>query len=148
MVGVCVTIGGWKLGFGRWQNPGPGFLPMLLGIIISLLSLVWLIMSIARERDIKPSKMFYDYRKVILIILSLIVYTLLLDKAGFMICTFLFLIFLFRAIEPQRWRLVIVLALVVTVVSVFVFQLWLGVQFPEGPFSIYLVKRWIYSIAH
>lgn len=148
LLGAYVFIEGRKLGFGEWKNPGPGFIPVLSGLLIFFLSALWLAMTLLKKWGVGSTKRFFSeshsYKRVIFIILALIVYTFLLNYAGFMVSTFIFLVFLFRAIEPQRWRLAVVVALIVAILSVFVFQLWLGVQLPEGPFSIYGVKKWIY----
>jgi len=145
---VCVIIGGWRLGFGEWKNPGPGFIAVLAGLLIFFLSASWLAMTLLKKWSVGSTKMFFgesdSYKRVILVILALVVYTFVLNYAGFMVSTFVFLVFLFRAIEPQRWRLAMVLALIVAILSVLVFQVWLGVQLPEGPFSIYGIKKWIY----
>jgi putative tricarboxylic transport membrane protein len=148
VLGICVFIGGWRLGFGEWKDPGPGFMAVLSGLLIFFLSALWLAMTLLKKWGIDLAKKFFSesdsYKRVILIILALVFYTFLLNIAGFMISTFIFLVFLFRMIEPQRWRLAIVVALIVTIISVFVFQFWLGVQLPEGPFSLYVIKKWIY----
>lgn len=147
MMGVYVVIEGWRLGFGAWREPGTGFLAVLSGTVIFFLSALWIVITLVKKWGIETTKKFFSkpdsYKRVILTIVTFAVYTFLLDKAGFMVSTFIFLIFLFRAIEPQSWRLVIVVALFVTILSVLVFQVWLAVPLPEGFFSIYSIEKWI-----
>jgi hypothetical protein len=54
------------------------------------------------------------------------------------------MVFLLRAIEAQRWGLTLALSIVTMVFCVVVFQLWLQVQFPEGPVSVYAIRKWVY----
>ena len=147
-LGVWVAIGGWRLQFGEWKNPGPGFIPVLSGILIFLLSALWLVMTLVKKWGMGERKIFFSEPgsslKVILSVLALVFYAILLDRVGFMISTFVLLIFLFRAIEPQSWKISIAMAFIVTFFCVFCFQVWLQVQFPEGLFSIYLLRKWIY----
>ena len=146
-LGLYVTISGVRLGFGEWQDPGSGFIAVLSGCGLLLLSAIWLVMTIAKRWGLTPTKKFFaestSYKRVLLIILSLLVFAALLDWAGFMITTLVFLVFLFRSIDPQRWRIAIPLALGIAIICFIVFQLWLQVQLPEGPLSIYSITKWI-----
>lgn len=146
-IGLYVIISGVRLGFGEWQDPGSGFIAVLSGCVLFFLAAIWLVMTIAKKWGLEPTKKFFaesdSYKRVLLTLLSLVVFAALLDLIGFMITTFALLVFLFRVIDPQRWRLAIPLALGITIVCVIVFQLWLHVQLPEGPLSIYTIMRWV-----
>jgi putative tricarboxylic transport membrane protein len=146
-LGLYVIISGVRLGFGEWQDPGPGFIAVLSGCVLFFLSALWLMMTMAKKWGLEPTKRFFaesdSYKRVLLTLVSLVVFAALLNLIGFMIATLALLIFLFRAIDPQRWRLAIPLALGITIVCVIVFQIWLQVQLPEGPFSIYAIMRWL-----
>lgn len=145
--GLYVIISGVRLGFGEWQNPGSGFIAVLSGCGLLFLSAIWLVMTIAKKWGLAPTKKFFaefdSYKRVLVIILSLVVFAALLDWIGFMITTLAFLVFLFRSIDPQKWGIAIPLALGITIVCVIVFQVCLKVQLPEGPLSIYAITRWI-----
>jgi putative tricarboxylic transport membrane protein len=148
MLGVCVIVGGWRYGFGEWQNPGPGFMAVVAGVIIFFLSALWLVLSLVKRRSVEPTKKFFAetgcYKRVIFTLLAFLVYTFFFEKAGFIISTFLFLILLMKAVEPQSWKLTILVSLFVSILSVLIFQVCLHVPFPEGPLNIYSVIKWIY----
>ena len=147
-LGVWVALGGWQLDFGEWRDPGPGFIPVLSGILIFSLSALWLAMTLIKKWGMEPRRKFFSEPgslfKIALSVLALVVYTLLLSQVGFLISTLVLLIFLLRAIEPQSWRMTLTMAFLVTIFCVLCFQVWLQVQFPEGLFSIYQIKKWIF----
>ncbi len=138
-----VIQAGFRLGFGTWHEPGPGFIAVLAGALLAGLSAVWLTMTLAASSD--RGRRFFKERdslkKVLLALGALVGFALLLDRAGFLLSCLLLLLFLFRAIEPQRWPLTIALTVGVTLLCALVFQVWLQVQFPEGPISTYALLR-------
>ncbi|MBW2148747.1 MAG: tripartite tricarboxylate transporter TctB family protein [Deltaproteobacteria bacterium] len=148
ILGLLVIVGGIRLGFGHWNDPGQGFMAILSGITLSILSVLWLAITLVKKSTSGTTKTFFpapdSYKKMILTLLPVVLYALLLNKLGFLITTFLFLIFLFKVIEPQRWSKAIGTAFIATVCSFCLFQLWLNVQFPDGLISIYWIKKWIY----
>jgi cell division protein FtsW (lipid II flippase) len=73
------------------------------------------------------------YRKGGLILLDLIFYNLALGFLGFTVTTFLFVVFLMKIVETQRWARTLVTALCSAVGFYFVFQSWLMVDLPTGP---------------
>jgi hypothetical protein len=67
-----------------------------------------------------------------LVLLALFLYVALLNTLGFLLCTLLLLIFLFRAVEPYPWHTVL-LASVLSLASVYaVFVLLMDVRLPSG----------------
>ena len=142
---VYVISTGFALGFGRWSEPGPGFIAVLSGSLLFGLSAAWLIPALVRRAQ--AARRFFpetgSARKVGLIVVALAGFTLLLDWAGFLLTTFAFMLFLLRAIEPQRWRTTILLSSLTAIICLLVFQVWLQVQLPEGPVSVYALMKWL-----
>ncbi|MBE0555855.1 MAG: tripartite tricarboxylate transporter TctB family protein [Proteobacteria bacterium] len=66
---------------------------------------------------------------------ALLAYALLMKPLGFLLCTVLFIGFLLRAVEPQRWSVVIVGAVGAALGAFAVFNLWLKTQLPQGPWG-------------
>jgi len=145
LIGIYVIATGWHLGFGAFDSPGPGFIAVFAGLTLSVFSAVNLvfIISIYRKTAVQSFWPQPDSRKKVLAILAgPIAFTLLLNYAGFFICTLAMLIYLFRAIHQHRMSLTIVLAVTAAVFCLVLFQLLLKVQFPEGIFGIYHLKGW------
>jgi putative tricarboxylic transport membrane protein len=144
-----VTLSGVRLGFGEWREPGPGFLAVLSGLALGALAGVWFGMTLAKRwgNGSGARRFIADpggFRKVALTTGALVAFALFLEPLGFPLATFAFLVFLLRAIEPRRWGLTLALSIVTMVLSVLVFQVWLQVQFPEGPVSVYALRKWIF----
>lgn len=59
-------------------------------------------------------------------------YAFLLEKAGFVVSTFLLLFVLFKAVEHQGWRLAVGGSLAVAIASYAIFDRWLMLQLPKG----------------
>ena len=145
-LGLYVMASGFDLGFGEWHEPGSGFIAVLSGGLLFSLSVLWFGMTLLKKWGREERKKFFkepdSFKKVLLTLLPLIGFTLILNRVGFMISSFLLLGFLLKAVEPQRWRITILLTLIVTILCVLVFQVWLKVQFPEGPVSLYSIRKW------
>jgi hypothetical protein len=146
LLAAYVVWSGFRLGFGEWREPGPGFIAVLVGVLLGGLSGICLAVSRRGAAAADAARRFFPEtgsgRRVGLIVAALAAFALLLDRLGFLISTVLFLLFLLRTIQPQRWRTTLVMSVATAIVCVVVFQLWLQVQLPEGPINIYaLMKR-------
>ena len=144
-----VTVSGFRYGFGDWREPGPGFLTVLSGIVLGALAAVWFGMTLVKRwGDGGAAKLFIadagGLKKVGLTMAALVAFVFLLEPLGFPLATLAFMIFLLRAIEPQRWGLTLTLSVVTMVLCVLVFQIALQVQFPEGPVSVHTIRKWVF----
>jgi hypothetical protein len=74
---------------------------------------------------------------MVLTVFALLVYAWTMEYAGFLISTFFFLAFLLRFIEPQRWSVVLLGALLTSSVSFLIFEVLLQCQLPRGPFQVF-----------
>jgi hypothetical protein len=125
-----------KFPFGNFANPGPGFLPLSVGIIMFLLSLILFVQCFLKgEGEGKTLWTKGATARVLLILASLIVYGVLLESLGFILMTFLLMGFLLLAIGSQRIVLAVLISLFSSIGCYAVFQLWLEVQLPKGIFG-------------
>jgi len=67
-----------------------------------------------------------------LVLAVLLAYTAFLEVLGFLLATFLLLLFLFRGIEPQRWVVSIGGSALTSFITYALFELWLKTQLPKG----------------
>jgi len=74
---------------------------------------------------------------MILTFIALLAYAVGMEYLGFLISTFLFIAFLLKFIEPQRWTVVLFGSILASGVSYCIFELILQVQLPKGPFEIF-----------
>jgi len=134
---VIVLYDSKRFGLGTLNHPGPGFLPFCCGLILIGLSMIIFIQATAMhsiEKNGSLRKLWEGVRwsKAIYIVLALLVYVLTFTYFGFLISTFMMLLFLFKAIEHQKWSVAVLEAILASIISFLVFGLWLDVQFPRG----------------
>lgn len=137
-VGISIALGSLRYGIGPLESPGTGFLPFLAGCAIALLAFIGLIhATLARRKGTgwTPILRGVLWRKPLLVMAALLAYALLMKPLGFILCTFLFIGFLLRAVEPQRWSVVILGAIGTAIGTFVIFNVWLKAQLPQGPWG-------------
>lgn len=131
----------YRLGLGNFRGPGPGFLPFVASLVLGGLSSLLLLQTIYRKEEEKElTKALSDWGswgKVVYTLAALLLYVFLLEKLGFLLCTFLLVAFLLLVIEGQRPSVVMATAFFATVFSYILFQVWLNIQLPSGVLGIY-----------
>ena len=131
-----ICCGSILLPYGNIHNPGPGFFPLWLGIILGALSIGLLLQSARRKEgvrvlgDILPEKV--RWQKVLWVLIALVLYGCLMNIFGFLIVTFFLMAFLLRFIEPQPWKSVIGWTLVGSLGCYLVFEVWMKLRLPKG----------------
>ncbi len=131
-----ICWGSILLPYGNIHNPGPGFFPLWLGVILGALS-VGLLLQAARRKeearvggDVLAEKVRWP--RVLSVLVALVLYGWLMNILGYLIVTFLLMAFLLRFIEPQPWRSVIGWTLVGSLGSYLVFEVWMKLRLPKG----------------
>jgi hypothetical protein len=122
------------IGVGSLRRPGPGLLALGAGAGIGLLALAVFIRTFLSkpEADVGLDEKSIRRGKFFLICASLFVYAALISWLGFALSTFLFVLFLFRTVQTERWWRSLVKALLITVGNYLVFVVWLGIRLPGG----------------
>jgi putative tricarboxylic transport membrane protein len=124
-----------RLPLGSFHDPGPGFLPLLVGLILAGLSIICFQTGRTAERKDEKASWYSRerWKNLIWILLALFAYAVALDNLGFLVSTFLFLSVLFRVgMEPQKWYWAIGGSAIASVSCYVVFELWLRTQLPKG----------------
>ena len=135
LLATAIGIQSYKLSLGTWAEPGPGFFPMGSGIALGLISFLILLNSLWTHEPGQRVPFWPGGRaaiKIVLVVLTLLLYGILLEYLGFLLCTFIALMFLLRVIETQKWFSAISFAVITTVISFAVFEFCLKSQFPKG----------------
>ena len=130
-LGAVAVFESSKLAFGTINSPGPGFFPWWTSALIVLLALVLMVQAPTNSSvaNAGPGRI----AKVVLLLIVLSAYTFLLDSLGYLICTFLLVLFMLRALDPQRWTVALGMAMITAFGSYVVFAVWLGIPLPRGP---------------
>ncbi len=136
-MGVC--YGGYDLELGTLRDPGSGFMFFWVGIIMTALSATILIRALKMKDGGERVSILgkeIRWKKILAVLAVLFLYAYAFTSLGFILTTGLLLLFLFKAIEPQKWSWAVLGAIVSTLSAYGVFQLWLGSQLPRGLLGI------------
>ncbi len=139
IIGICIVLNvSFTYKIGHLGSPGPGFMPLLASIAISVFALAALVQGTFRRREGKlwtPVLKGFSWRKSFFVFGALIAYSLLFSSLGFILCTFLFLVIMFRVIKPMSWIWVIPASIITSLIFYGVFGVWLQAQLPKGPWG-------------
>jgi len=139
---ICVVVASYicvesvRIDPGTLSNPGPGFLPLICGLVFGVFGCLVFIKTFLRSPFEEKEVLWGPdtrLREIILSIISLIVYALLMEFIGFHLVTLLWMIFTCRWIGKLRWRTTLLLS-VLTVIANYFLSYYLGIRFPLGSF--------------
>jgi hypothetical protein len=121
---------------GRLTQPGPGYLPLALGIILILLSLILLVgqkkKSPGARQAVLPAARSGGWKKVVYTVLVLTIAGFFFERVGYLLTFFFLIVLLMKGAERQSWKRIFLTALLTTVGVYVVFVLLLEVQLPHG----------------
>jgi putative tricarboxylic transport membrane protein len=136
IVSTCICWGSALLPYGNVHDPGPGFLPFWLGIVLGLMSIGLILQSSLKKsggkmlREVLAEKV--RWVKVLSTLIALTLYAVLMDYVGFLIITFLLIAYLIRFIDPQSWKKSLGWALAGSIGAHLIFNVWLQLRLPRG----------------
>jgi putative tricarboxylic transport membrane protein len=136
IVGLAITLGSYRMGLGTLNHPGPGFLSFGCGgILAGLSALVFIKGMLSPREEVGTFRRLWGgtrWHRGVYVLAALLIYNFTFAYLGFILSTILLLLFLFKAIEPQKWSVAVTGALVASVASYILFARWLDVQLPAG----------------
>lgn len=139
LIGVIVVIASIRLDLGSLAAPDTGFMPFLSGLGMCLFATIGLIHGTLENRRgvrwkpvIEPH---LQWEKALYVLAALLAYVFLFTRLGFVLSTLLFLGFLFRAVKPQKWSVVILGSVLITACAYLIFGVWIKSQLPKGPWG-------------
>jgi putative tricarboxylic transport membrane protein len=135
-LGIYIAYEGYKLDLGTLGNPKSGFFIFWAGVVLAGLSFILFLQTFSqKDKKKKEEQSLWEgihWGRGVKLILALLIYALVFKPLGFVISTFLLLIFLFKGHEPQKWSVVLVLSIATIAVCYGVFGVLLEMQFPVG----------------
>lgn len=132
LLSILICIESYRLGIGSFHAPGTGFFPFWVGMVFGMLSLLLLILTFIREGKRVGITEKVQWRSIILVLASLFLYAVVLEKIGFVVSTLLFIGALLMIIERKKWHIVVIIAILSTLTFYIVFQVWLQSNLPKG----------------
>jgi hypothetical protein len=132
-VGAVFAVGGIALGLGSMRNPGPGFLPLLMALLLICFSLLLLFRSFM-EPGLSSALKGLRWKSQAIMVASVFVYGFLLNLLGFLLSTFGLMSVLFGLsfLDRKAWTKVLFYAAATAFIGWLVFSVILRVPFPRG----------------
>jgi putative tricarboxylic transport membrane protein len=121
-------------------GPGAGFLPFWLGVLLAILATILFVSAWRREGTAtEDSKPVFPGKQapftISLVLVGLAVYIELIEILGYIADTFLFVIFLMKIVEREKWPLSLILAVCTSAGLFIVFQVLLQITLPSNMFG-------------
>ena len=133
LIGLVVVMESQKIPDSAYGSAvGPKVFPMWLGAILLVLSLR-LLYETFKYKSEAATKEIFQYKKFAIILISAVLYAFTLEKLGYVISTFGFLLIAFQTMERGRILRSILIALVFSVGIYYLFSEFLGGSLPGFP---------------
>lgn len=136
LVSIAVFVESIRLGVGKFQNPGMGFMTFCASGILGILSLILFIRASLSKEKTKPLFVGEFWKRVIFVLFVLSAYSVVMPILGYLLSTFILMTLLFWILEREKIWLVFIASFLTTLVTYFVFSKWLNCQFPDGLFGL------------
>jgi putative tricarboxylic transport membrane protein len=134
---------GMSLQIGTPRNPGPGFIPVILGVLL-VASTGFYLVRVFHPKDLDgeekkpPEGEKKNYTAILGITGCAVLFPLLLETLKFVVTTFAVSFFMLFLLKPRRWAFSLFLAAGMSVASFLIFSRLLGVALPMGFLEILL----------
>ena len=139
-LGLYVAIEAQSLGLWTALGPGPGLLPLVLGVSLLGLTAVWFVQTVIQLRrrslEAQPSEDRLDRTYAVGVVVGLALLASLMDLLGFQISMALFLFAELTWLGRQKWWVSAIIALVGSVGIFVLFDRVLAVQLPLSSLSM------------
>ncbi len=136
LFGAITTVLSLKMPIGTFRAAGSGMFPLCLGILLLMLSALYLLNLYFMEKNPpgkKPaSELSEPNKQTIFFLGTMVLTTLLLKKFGYPLSSFLLLLSLFRILGLKRWAHNALLSFIVVAASYLLFVQWLKIPLPKG----------------
>ena len=134
LIGTGVVIGSIRLKVGTLLMPQPGFFPFLGGLLLIGLSLVVLIQGWLNRgtEPRQPRESFGEWRRPLILVVSLSLYTVVLEALGYVLPTILLATIILRVLGVTSWKVLVLASGGMSVGTYYLFGRLLGIELPAG----------------
>jgi hypothetical protein len=133
VIGTAFAFGATSYSFGRSANPGPGYFPFGLGVLLALLGAIIIFKSLVIETEDGGPIGRFAWRPLLIILGAIALFGFTLERLGLAIALPLLIIVSGLASDEFRWKGTLVSAVILTVGSYLVFIKGLGLIIPLWP---------------
>jgi len=127
---LTYSLNHYKLGTVRM--PKEGFMPLVLGIGMTIISGFLMIQAFLGKGDAKDVKLSFSWIRFGALIVVSLTYALLLQKLGYLIGTFLFLLSVLKIAGVKGYLKPLIVSVICAVSFYIIFKMALGVMLPSG----------------
>ena len=132
---IWVVVESVQLNYYTKLGPGPGFFPFWLALSMGGLSTAWFVQLLLRPlqgkaMDFLPSRA--GCWRIASLIVSVAVFGLLVEKVGFSVLMFVFLLFLLLALGRQSAVVTLTVSILGSFGIYYIFTAYLNVHLPES----------------
>jgi len=132
ITGVAYFIESLKLPLGKASAPGAGFYPLLVGLFLTVLALSLFFSQRKKTEDIEEFPKGSERTRVIALAITLVLFVILLKPLGYIISTTGMLILIIKIFGLRKWRYIILLSIITTAISYYIFEKLMAIPFPPG----------------
>jgi putative tricarboxylic transport membrane protein len=130
LVGIGCALGSLQLPLGTPLDPKPGFFPLLAGIFLSGLSILYLLRAFLKGSP--ERRTFVAKWRPGLLIIGLFIYSIILDPVGYVVAMIVLSLAILRILETTTWWKLAAISLAASIGSYILFDRILGVNLPLG----------------
>jgi len=125
--------------YSSFIGPAAGFFPFWLGLLLAILSLIWLVeVSVRPVPPIEPGFIpeRSGVRRIVAIVGALTVFAAVVDTVGFAVSAFAFLVFLLVVLGRQGLPVTLAVSVTGSFGLSYVFRDWLQVPLPASSLEL------------
>jgi putative tricarboxylic transport membrane protein len=138
LLGIAYLAGSLKLPMGSAVKPGAGLFPLLVGVSLTILSLLLLIFALkqkeASPKDQEPFPQGKDRQRVAAVAITLILFVVLLKPLGYGVSSALLMAATLRLLGLRSWGKIVLISILTAAISYYLFDSLLGTPLPRGLF--------------
>ena len=120
--------------FGSLSAPGPGYLPLVLAIVLGVFGLIVMLRS--RASPLLAAIDWTEGRRAIVLLIACAVAAYALEHIGYRLTMVVLLVFMLGVVERKRPLPTLLVAFGFAFISYYIFATLLRVQLPRGPWGL------------
>ena len=137
LFGGFTTVLSLRMPIGTFRMAGTGLFPLCLGIILMILSGVFMLNVFFQEKKRKTERVSSvetpgSGMVMILFLGTMVFITLFFDRLGYPLASFILMVALLRILGMKKWARNLTLSVGTAIVCYFLFVQWLKIPLPKG----------------
>lgn len=129
---LAAVVSALSLGFGSLAEPGSGFFPCAVGVLLTVSGLHTGLSALRAGRPAAPKLGAGAVRRTLLMLASFAAWLVLLPFAGYVVTTFVVATAMARTVGLEGWTRPIALAIVLAAALYLLFDVLFYVDLPRG----------------